>query len=124
MDMPPLRSEQPMQSAIPRNDAGRGCMPLLIRMAVTQVVNPIIFPTDISKCPDMMRIVIPAATSPRLADWDMMLLILVQLKNFAFIDVVTIPMMIINANRITGCETRSLPIRLFERTVSIAVLQG
>jgi hypothetical protein len=114
IDMPPLSSEQAMQSTIPNSETTKGFISLLIRMAITQVVNPIILPTEISKCPDIIRIVIPAATRPRLVDWDIMLLILVQVINLGLMVVVTTPMIITNANSMTGCENKILPSRLLE----------
>src|SRR5581483_9612932 len=73
IEQTPLNVLQPTQTRMPTSTAGSSPQPLMMSIAVTQLESPIAAPTEMSKFPEMMRIVAPEATRPRTAtSWKML----------------------------------------------------
>jgi hypothetical protein len=86
----PLKVVQVMAIAMHATEAKKLGTPLFIRIAITQADNPIIAPTEISKFPDMIRIVAPAATKPKTEICSNIFMRLLILTNFGLIIVVIV----------------------------------
>src|SRR5690348_13633849 len=61
----PLNALQAMQTRLPTTTAGNSPQPWTISIAVMHADRPIAEPTEMSKLPETIRIVAPAATRPR-----------------------------------------------------------
>ena len=73
----PLNTEHVTQIKIPQIDASTGFIPPFSINAMALMARPTIRPVEISKCPEMTRIVAPADTRPNPAACPRILLIVV-----------------------------------------------
>ena len=89
IDRTPLKKVQNMAVAMPAAAAAGIGMPEFIIMAIRQELKPMTAPTDMSKFPDMISMVAPAATRPSTAICSNMFITLFSMRNLGFFSAVS-----------------------------------
>jgi len=108
MDVTPTNKSHIIAMEIPHSTTIQIGTDALIMIAMTEAVKPIIAPTEISKLPEIIKIVAPDATTPNVAICSKMLMIFANRKNLGFINPVTTEIAMITIRSINHCARNIL----------------